>query len=269
MLGKTEIETLLTDLQQIYGEDFRYYSRDSFERRVNRFVKLENFKDYSALLTKLRSDKHYIQHFIDHITVNVTEMFRDTAFFNTLNRQLIPQLTQHSTIRIWHAGCSTGEEVYSTAILFQEAGLLEKCVILATDINSRVLERADSGLFYSSLMPLYEAKYRLAGGEKNFSSYFTKTTEGEKISENIRSQISFQNHNLASGNYLGKFDLIICRNVLIYFDRIMREMVFRLFDDSTGPNSFIALGERETLDLSSISKHYTKLESEMIWKKTN
>lgn len=267
MSGKTEIDTLLAALKEMVGEDFSYYSRDSFERRVNRFVKLENLKDYSTLLSKLRADKQYIQHFIDHITVNVTEMFRDASFYKSLRDRIIPQLKDHSTIRIWHAGCSTGEEVYSTAIFFKEAGLLEKCEILATDINSRVLESAGSGLFSGSLMPLYEAKYRLAGGEKDFTAYFSSTTQGEKISKSIRARITFQNHNLASGNFLGKFDLIICRNVLIYFDQIMREMVFRFFDDSTGPNSFIALGERETLSLSSISKKYTKLEPEMIWKK--
>jgi len=269
MLGALQIDTIIKDLKEVYGHDFGFYARDSFERRVNRVFKFDKFETFHDFRTRLRSDKEYIQHFIDHVTVNVTEMFRDAAFYKAMRESVIPRLSTLPLIRIWHAGCSTGEEVYSTAILLHEAGLLKKCRILATDINSQVVRRAEIGIFQGSLLTLYEKKYLQAGGKKNFREYYSQTEGGEKINSELSSQIKFQVHNLASGEFIDTFDLIICRNVLIYFDQPMREMVFRLFDESSTPHSIVALGERETMEHTSVSRKFSKTGQEMIWEKTN
>jgi chemotaxis protein methyltransferase CheR len=267
MLNNTEINILLRDLLELYYYDFTYYSRDSFTRRVNRLFKLEKFQSFEEFRNKLKSDKTYIDHFIDRITVNVTEMFRDTNFFKELRSRVIPELAYRPNIKVWHAGCSTGEEVYSFAILLHEAGLLQKSEIYATDINPHVLTKARAGLFPISLMQLYAKNYLLTGGEKEFSSYYTTTPLGEQFDEIFSSRMTFSSHSLASDGFFNRFDLIICRNVLIYFDKELQTRAFQLFDISMAPNSFLALGEKETIKFSSISNKYTQFGPEKIWKK--
>jgi len=267
MLNDTEINTILKDLLELYYYDFTYYSRESFKRRINRLYKLEKFQSFDEFRNKLRSDKNYIDHFIDRITVNVTEMFRDSNFFRALRTKIIPELAKRPIVRVWHAGCSTGEEVYSVAILLYEAGLLEKSEIYATDINPHVLTKARAGIFPVSLMQLYAKNYLLAGGEKDFSTYFTNTPQGEKFNENFRSRMSFSSHSLANEGYINRFDLIVCRNVLIYFDKELQDRAFQLFDISMGPNSFLALGEKETIKFSATAAKFKQLGQEKIWKK--
>ena len=267
MLNDTEINTILKDLLELYYYDFTYYSRDSFKRRINRLIKLEKFQSFSEFRNRLRTDKNYIDHFIDRITVNVTEMFRDTNFFKELRKEVIPQLAKLPTIKVWHAGCSTGEEVYSVAILLHEAGLLEKSTIHATDINPHVLTKARAGLFPVSLMQLYAKNYLLSGGERDFSSYYKTTPLGEKFNESFSSRMTFSSHSLANEGYIDRFNLIVCRNVLIYFDKELQTRAFQLFDISMGPNSFLALGEKETVKFSGIAAKYTQLGLEKIWKK--
>lgn len=267
MLNDKEINIILKDLLELYYYDFTYYSRDSFKRRINRLYKLEKYQSFDEFRSRLRSDKNYIDHFIDRITVNVTEMFRDQTFFRELKKVVIPSLTNRPLIRVWHAGCSTGEEVYSVAILLHEAGLLQKSEIYATDINPHVLTKARSGIFPVSLMQLYAKNYTLAGGEKDFSSYFTTTPVGEKFNDLFSSRMTFISHSLANEGYINKFDLIICRNVLIYFDKELQERAFQLFDISTGPGSYLALGEKETIKFSGVNKKFMQIGSEKIWKK--
>ena len=267
MLNDQEINIILRDLLELYYYDFTYYSRDSFKRRVNRLYKLEKFQSFEEFRTKVRVDKNYIDHFIDRITVNVTEMFRDQNFFLELRRVIIPQLAKLPTIRVWHAGCSTGEEVYSVAILLHELGLLEKSEIYATDINPHVLTKARSGIFPVSLMQLYAKNYVLSGGEKPFSAYYDTTPQGEKFKEFFRSRMTFASHSLANEGYINRFDLIVCRNVLIYFDKALQERAFRLFDVSMGPGAFLALGEKETVKFSDISHKFVQIGPEKIWKK--
>lgn len=267
MLNDTEINIVLKDLRELYYYDFTYYSRESFKRRINRLFKLEKFQSFDEFRNKLRSDKHYIDHFIDRITVNVTEMFRDHNFFRVLRNQVIPELANRPIIRVWHAGCSTGEEVYSVAILLHEAGLLEKSEICATDINPHVLTKARTGTFPVSLMQLYKKNYALAGGEKEFDSYFVTTPQGEKFNSNFSSRMTFNSHSLASDGFINRFDLILCRNVLIYFDKELQDRAFQLFDISLGPNSFLALGEKETIKFSGVSPKFKEIGPEKIWKK--
>lgn len=267
MLNDTEINIILRDLLKLYYYDFTYYSRDSFKRRINRLYKLEKFLSFDEFRNRLRTDKNYIDHFIDRITVNVTEMFRDHHFFMELRDQVIPGLANRPLIRVWHAGCSTGEEVYSVAILLHEAGLLQKTEIYATDINPHVLTKARRGIFPVSLMQLYARNYKLSGGVNDFSSYYTTQAEGEKFSDLFSSRMTFASHSLANEGYINTFDLIICRNVLIYFDKKLQERAFKLFDSSLKPNSFLALGEKETINFSGIVHKFKQLGTEKIWKK--
>lgn len=268
MLNDSEINIVLKDLLDLYYYDFTYYSRDSFKRRINRLYKLEKYQSFDEFRTKLRLDKNYIDHFIDRITVNVTEMFRDHAFFLELRKKIIPELATRPVIRIWHAGCSTGEEVYSVAILLHEAGLLQKSEIYGTDINPHVLTKARSGIFPVSLTQLYAKNYTLAGGEKNFSSYYTTTPQGERFDDMFRSRMTFSSHSLASGEYVNRFDLIVCRNVLIYFDKELQDRAFQLFDLSMGPSCFLALGEKETIKFSNVAAKFKQVGQEKIWRKS-
>lgn len=267
MLNDTEINVVLKDLRELYYYDFTYYSKDSFKRRINRLYKLEKFLSFEDFRSKLRADKTYVDHFIDRITVNVTEMFRDHNFFRALRNQVIPELAKRPRIRVWHAGCSTGEEVYSFAILLHEAGLLERAEIFGTDINPHVLTKARSGIFPVSLMQLYAKNYLLSGGEKDFSSYYTTTPQGEKFKDMFTSRMTFNYHSLASEGYINRFDLILCRNVLIYFDKELQNRTFQLFDISMGPNSFLALGEKETIKFSGVAMKYSQIDTETIWRK--
>lgn len=267
MLNDSEINSVLKDLRDLYDYDFTYYSRESFKRRINRLYKLEKYRDFSEFTTKLKTDPNYIDHFIDRITVHVTEMFRDPSFFLALRTQIIPELAKRPVIRVWHAGCSTGQEVYSLAILLHEAGLLQKSELLGTDVNPQVLTKARTGIFPVSLTQLYAKNYILSGGKNDFASYHLETPHGEKFDERFSARMTFNSHSLASHEYINRFDLIICRNVLIYFDKELQNRTFQLFDLSLSPNSFLALGEKETIKFSTVSDKFKQIGQEKIWTK--
>lgn len=269
ILKEEDIALLQADLLQIHGYDFRDYSRDSLKRRVNRFFKLEKFETLAQLREKLRSDREFADHFIDRITINVTGMFRDSSFFALLRHEVIPALAPAPVIRVWCAGCSTGEEVYSIAILLHEAGLLHKSELHGTDINSRVIEQARKGIYPVSLMQLYALNYAASGGTGNFSSYYTTTPAGEKFHETFTTRMTFATENLASENFTHKFDLVLCRNVVIYFDRELQDKTFDLFNLSLKPGAYLGLGEKETINFTKINRQFGQLGSEKIWKKIN
>jgi len=214
-----EINLLLNDLLEVYGYDFNFYSKASLKRRVNRLFLLDKFKNFAEFRQRVTSDTNYINRFIEEITVNVTEMFRDSSFYKELRTEILPVLGTHPFIRIWHAGCSTGEEVYSMAILLHEAGLLHKSLIYATDLNPGVLEKAKSGIFPIGPMKRYSENYISSGGRQDFSSYYTANYEGVKFNPELRSKMIFSTHNLVSDRSFNEFHLIVCRNVLIYFDK--------------------------------------------------
>ena len=264
-----EITLLLNDLLEVYGYDFNYYSKASLKRRVNRLFSLDKFRDFAEFRTKIISDTNYIKRFIEEITVNVTEMFRDSSFYKELRTAVLPVLGTNPFIRIWHAGCSTGEEVYSVAILLHEAGLLQKSLIYATDINPGVLEKAKSGIFPISQMKYYSENYIASGGIEDFSAYYTANYEGVKFNQDLRNKMIFSTHNLVSDSSFNEFHLIICRNVLIYFDKELQERVFTLFDASLGKLGYLALGSKETLKFSDIHKKYSQVGREKIWRKTH
>lgn len=262
-----EIECLIKDVYDMYGYDFAEYSRASFKRRVNRICLIDRFTSFAELRYTILNDPDYLKHFIEEITVNVTEMFRDPQFFKTLRQKILPQLGTYPLIRIWVAGCSTGEEAYSMAILLKEANLYHKSLIYGTDLNPSVLETARAGVFPLQQMKLYSENYMLSGGKKDFSDYYTANYDSVKFDKSLQEKLILSTHNLVSDSSFNSFQLIICRNVLIYFDRGLQERVFRLFDNSLENLGFLALGAKETLRFSKLDKNFSQVDDQKIWKK--
>lgn len=262
-----EMELLLNDLLEWYGYDFTDYSRASLKRRLNRILVVYKMPSFAELRYRLQNDKNFLQQFVEEITVNVTEMFRDPLFYKAVKTDILPTLATYPLIRIWHTGCSTGEEVYSMAILLEEAGLLHKSLLYATDLNPTVLEKAHKGIFPLANMKLYSENYISCGGTKEFSSYYTAHYDRAVFHERLKSKIIFSTHNLVSDRSFNEFQMIFCRNVLIYFDKDLQDKVFNLFDDSLETLGYLALGTKETLRFSGITKKYKQLSNQKIWRK--
>lgn len=263
-----ELEYLIKDVYDLYGYDFSLYSRASFKRRVNRICLIDKFTSFAELRYTLINEPNYLKRFIEEVTVNVTEMFRDPYFFKELRENILPQLGTYPLIRIWIAGCSTGEEAYSVAILLKEAGLYHKSLIYATDINPSVLETARAGVFPISQMKTYSENYILSGGKKDFSDYYTANYDSARFDSSLKEKMILSTHNLVSDSSFNSFQLIVCRNVLIYFDKPLQERVFKLFDDSLENLGYLALGSKETLRFSSLATIYQQIDDQKIWKKT-
>ncbi len=263
-----ELEYLIKDVYDLYGYDFSLYSRASFKRRVNRICLIDKFTSFAELRYTLINEPNYLKRFIEEVTVNVTEMFRDPYFFKELRENILPQLGTYPLIRIWIAGCSTGEEAYSVAILLKEAGLYHKSLIYATDINPSVLETARAGVFPISQMKTYSENYILSGGKKDFSDYYTANYDSARFDSSLKEKMILSTHNLVSDSSFNSFQLIVCRNVLIYFDKPLQERVFKLFDDSLENLGYLALGSKETLRFSSFATIYQQIDDQKIWKKT-
>lgn len=267
MIKDIEVEILLNDLLELYGYDFTNYSKASIKRRINRLFSLDKFPSFAEFRYHIRTDSKYIKRFVEQITVNVTEMFRDPSFYKALREQVLPHLGTYPFIRIWLAGCSTGEEAYSIAIVLKELNLLEKSLIYATDLNPEVLEKAGKGIFPLSQMKQYSENYILSGGKNDFSSYYSANYNVAKFDDSLKSKMIFSTHNLVSDHSFNLFQLILCRNVLIYFDKDLQAKVFTLFDQSLENLGFLALGTKETLRFSSIASKFNQLKSEKIWRK--
>jgi chemotaxis protein methyltransferase CheR len=268
-INDQQVEILINDVLEHYGYDFTGYSRASLKRRVLRLFGLDKHYSFAEFRYKIISDNTYFKRFVEQITVNVTEMFRDPSFYKTLREKVLPKLGTYPLIRIWLAGCSTGEEAYSMAILLKELNLLHKSLIYATDINPTVLEKAAQGMFPLSQMKQYSENYIASGGNRDFSSYYSANYSLAQFSTDLKTKIIFSTHNLVSDHSFNEFQLILCRNVLIYFDRDLQFKVLQLFDSSLDNLCYLALGSKETVDFSPISKRYKRLGSDKIWRKTN
>lgn len=267
MVTDQELDILINELYENYGYDFSGYSKASFKRRVDRLYQLDGFTNFQSFLSKIIDDSDYFSRMVEEITVNITEMFRDPHFYRILRTEILPVLATKPFIRIWHAGCSTGEEVYSVAILLKEANLLDKALLYATDISPPVLEVARKGVFPLRMMKQYSENYMASGGKKDFSHYYTANYGLAKFGEDLSSRMVFSQHNLVSDRSFNEFDLILCRNVLIYFDKDLQERALHLFDDSLAKLGYLALGTKETIKFTSMQKRYKQLEKEKIWRK--
>ncbi|HVI46981.1 MAG TPA: protein-glutamate O-methyltransferase CheR [Chitinophaga sp.] len=269
-IDEKEVNLLLNDVAGKYGYDFTEYAPASISRRVNHLFQADRFPSFAEFRYRIVSDPEYAMRFVEEITVNVTEMFRDPHFYSALRQEVLPVLATYPHIRIWHAGCSTGEEVYSFAILLKEANLLHKSVIYATDINTSVLEKGRKGIFPISQMQQYSRNYMEAGGLQDFSSYYTANYDYVKFREELAEKIVFSPHNLVTDGSFNEFQLIICRNVLIYFNRSLQDKVLHLFYDSLEPLGFLALGSKESLNFTSVAQKFRQLGNrEKIWRKNH
>jgi chemotaxis protein methyltransferase CheR len=256
MISEEQVKIIVEDVFELYGYDFSNYSNASLKRRLVRLYTIDKFPSFAEFRYKIRNDSHYLKRFVEEITVNVTEMFRDPYFYKELRTTILPLLGAKPFIRIWHAGCSTGEEVYSMIILLKELNLLEKSLLYATDLNPSVVDRAKKGMFGLNQMKLYSENYMQSGGIYDFSSYYTANYGQAKFKDFLSEKIIFSTHNLVSDSSFNEFDLILCRNVLIYFDKDLQERVFNLFDESLSISGFLALGSKETLSFSNIRSKY-------------
>lgn len=264
-----QTEILIEDIRTGYGYDFSGYSRASVYRRIKRFLENKNLRNIKALKAAIFSDPFYFESFLQEITVNVTEMFRDPGFWLSLRKNVLPILSTYPHIKIWDAGCSTGEELFSLTILLQEEGLLEKTRIYATDINQKVLKRAKEGIFPASQLSANTAAYYASGGKKEFSAYYSSNYGSLKFSSSLIKNVIFYPHNLATDSSFNEFHLIICRNVMIYFTAGLQEKVFGLFNRSLVRLGYLALGKKETLSMSEVSGYFSLPDKEnRIYRKT-
>lgn len=257
-----EIQLLLEEIYRYYGFDFRNYAMTSLKRRIWNVIRSERLDSVSSLQEKVLRDRSCMERLLLGISVNVTSMFRDPDFFLSLRTKVLPLFHTYPFIRIWHAGCSTGEEVYSMAILLHEEGLYDRCRIYATDINEKVLRKARSGICSLNLMQGYTQLYLQAGGNRSFSEYYTAAYNSIIFRSFLRENIVFSLHNLATDRLFNKFDLILCRNVLIYFDPFLQERVHRLLYKSLNKFGVLALGQSEILKTTAYEQFYEDLDME-------
>lgn len=261
-----ELELLLLAIFRVSGYDFRQYMKSSIMRRVQNRLNQERLPSITALTEKVIHDEEYLKKMLSDFSINVTEMFRDPTFFKTIREDIIPLLRELPEIRIWHAGCSTGEEVYSMAILMNEEGLGNRIKIYATDMNELVLKKAEKGQLPLQKMQLYTKNYLLAGGKSSFSEYYTADCEAAYLNEDLLDNVIFAQHNLVTDRSFNEFHMIVCRNVLIYFNVDLQKRVIQLFNESLTPGGFLGLGSKETIrteqgifnDFNLIEKWYRK-----------
>ncbi len=246
-LEDVEIELLLEGVYRHYGYDFRNYAISSLRRRLRFLVLSEGTKTISGLKEKVLHDPAALERLLLRLSVNVSAMFRDPSFYRAVRATVVPVLRTYPFVRIWHAGCATGEEVYSMAILLEEAGLYERCRIYATDINEVVLRRAREGIFPLKQMKAYTENYIRAGGTRAFSEYYTAQYDNAIFRPELKKNLVFAQHNLAMDGSFNEFHLIMCRNVMIYFNKALQERALDLFADSLVRRGFLCLGAKETL----------------------
>jgi chemotaxis protein methyltransferase CheR len=255
-LEKIETELLLEAIFKHYGYDFRDYASASLKRRLQHNLTVNQCKTISELLTKILHDKKAFEKLLYDISVTVTEMFRDPYTYKSIHKYVIPVLRTYPYIKIWHAGCATGEEVYSMAILLHEEGLLEKTHIYATDINLRSLEIAREGIYPADEIKKHTKNYQLAGGKHSLSEYYHVKYGSAKIIDFLKKNITFTYHNLAVDHSFCEVQVIICRNVLIYFNQSLQNHVLKLFDNSLCNGGFLYLGSKESIQYTSLKEKY-------------
>jgi len=264
------LHDILQLLLDQYGYDFTEYSQTSLKRRVIRFMDISQITTAEELIYQLHTKKTLFHKLLQTVTVNVTEMFRDPTFYKILREKILPELATYPIIKIWHAGCATGEEVFSLAILLSEENLLNRCRIYATDINPENIDKARKGIITVANMKEYTQNYYKSGGRKDFSSYYTARYDHVLISRELRKDIIFAQHNLVTDTVFNEFQLILCRNVLIYFNESLQKKVINLFYDSLSPLGYFAIGMKESLFFKDLNNLFdSAIPAHKIFKKRN
>ena len=263
-----DIQDLLEAVYQKYGYDFREYSRAHLKRRIMNRMVLSGIDNISELRLKVLNEETFASTLLQDLSINVTEMFRDPGFYKSLREKVIPILKTYPFLKIWHAGCSTGEEAYSMAIILQEEGLFDRTTIYATDFNQHVLNIAKTGIFSNRLIKEYTANYQLSGGKESFSDYYTSDDNNVIMDQSLKTKIVWANHNLVTDSVFAEVNLILCRNVLIYFDRKLQNSVQTLFHNSLMSGGILCLGTKESLRFTDFNDEYIVLdEKQRIFKK--
>lgn len=262
-----QLSELVIFIRNVHGFDFSNYSAASLKRRVTRIMQLQKLNLFD-LRTLLTNDADYFESFLMEITVNVTEMFRDPLFYKAVSTHVIPYLRSYQRIKVWNAGCSTGEELYSYTILFEEADLYQRSFFYGTDINADVLEFAKNGIYDLQKMKQYSENYNKTGGLRTLSDYYYAQYDAASINQYLKKNVLFSAHNLASDGVFNEFQLISCRNVLIYFNTELQKKVIDLFYDSLANFGFLCLGSKETLRSSELGRFKIIDQKNNIYQKT-
>ncbi|MDZ7607944.1 MAG: protein-glutamate O-methyltransferase CheR [Cyclobacteriaceae bacterium] len=264
-----DIRKLTETIKAKYGYDFTNYAISSFKRRILRILELYKFSSPDLLIKKIGEDPAFFEEFISEITVNVTEMFRDPSFWRILRDKIIPNiLLNHNKVTIWHAGCSSGEEVYSMAIMLKEMGILQDSKIIATDIDNEILERAKSGVYSAKNMELNEKNYVRFRGENELNKYFEVRNGLAYMDKSLVKDVSYRKHDLVNGIVFNKFDLVLCRNVMIYFNQNLQNDVLKKLHESIFKYGYLAIGSKESLIWCEISNKFIVVNNEeKIYKK--
>jgi len=260
-LETIEFQLLLEGIYRQYGFDFREYSPASLKRRVWRRVGAEGLQSISGLLERVLHDSKAMELLLLDLSINVTSMFRDPTFYVAFREKVVPLLRTYPFTRIWIAGCSTGEEVYSLAILLHEEGLYERTRIYATDINETLLERAREGVFPLEKMREYTENYIRAGGNRSFSEYYRARYDGALFDHSLTESVVWAPHNLVQDRAFNTFNVILCRNVMIYFDRPLQNRVHELFHQSLERFGILALGHKESIRFTGLEDDYEELDA--------
>lgn len=251
---------LLEAIYRRYGYDFRAYSEASMLRRLEQIRLRSGDASLSLLQHRLLHQPDFFQEILPEFTITTSEMFRDPDFFAQLRERVCPLLQTYPTLNIWHAGCSSGEEVYSLAILLLEQGLLERTQIYATDINRQALKTAREGIYPLKAVQEFTVNYHKSGGRQVFSDYYHAAYDAARMARQLQNHIFFQEHNLVSDGVFCEMHLVLCRNVLIYFQRPLQNRVLQLLSDSLCRGGFLCLGTKETLDMASVRDQFEKID---------
>ncbi|MBM4370495.1 MAG: protein-glutamate O-methyltransferase CheR [Deltaproteobacteria bacterium] len=267
-LEAIEIRLLLDAIYQRSGYDFRSYALASVERRCRQFLSLSGCATIAEMIPKVLHDEEFLSRLARYFSVSVTEMFRDPSVYRALREHVVPLLRTWPFFKVWHAGCATGEEVYSLAILLREEGICDRATIYATDFNDAVLQQAKEGIFPLASVQDATRNYLAAGGKGSLADYYHARYDAVAMDRTLRERVTFANHNLATDSAFGEMHLIFCRNVLIYFDQALQARVLRLFTESLVHGGFLCIGTKESLRFSAVSHAFEPVdEAARIYKK--
>jgi len=263
-----EVDLLLEGIFRRYGYDFRNYARMSVRRRLAQFLTDSGCASYAEVTGRMLRDASFFHRLISYFSVSVTALFRDPFFYEALREGVVPLLRTWPRFKIWHAGCATGEEVYSFAVLLREEGIVDRAMIYATDINQAALETAKAGVYALDIVQKGSRNYQLAAGHGSLTEHYRVRYNAAIMDAALRNRITFARHNLAMDNSFGEMQVVICRNVLIYFNRELQERVLRMFWESLDYGGFLCLGDKESLVLSSLEERFESVdEKARIYKK--
>ena len=257
-----ELDVLLEAIHRRYGHDFKGYSRSHIIRRVKSFLAKSGQDSVAELIPKVLRDEAFFEMLVFELSVTVTQMFRDPSVFKSIRTKVVPILRTHPFLRIWVAGCATGEEAYSIAILLKEEGLYDHSTIFATDFNDTALEKARDGIYDLGQIRQSTENYQRSGGPKSFSEYYHAEFGAAKLDQSLKNKLVFANHNLATDSVFSEMHLILCRNVMIYFDRELQDRVFGLFSDSLVRGGFLCIGTSEEVQFSNFRKDFSRTDYE-------